>query len=95
MPSESIICDQTVYGFFPEFRRYLSSKSVSAGLARLASLDRTFVEQCVNSVPREWELGRAAGVHLVDFICRRATIVVDFLEDRLIDNPMLPRFEDE
>ena len=86
------ILDGAVYGKFPEFDDFITNDSVGAALAKLATLDRDFVVEVVNSVPLAWGLGPAARAGLIDFICARGTYVVDTLALKLIDEPPLPGF---
>jgi hypothetical protein len=85
--------DGGVYGKFPEFDDFITADSVRAALAKLATLDRGFVAEVVNSVPLPWGLGQAARSGLIDFICARASYVVDTLAPKLIDEPSFPGFE--
>jgi len=85
--------DGGVYGKFPEFDDFITNDNVRAALAKLAMLDRNFVVEVVNSVPLAWGLGPSAREGLIDFICARATYVVDTLAQKLIDEPPLPGFE--
>ncbi|WP_310238467.1 HipA family kinase [Rhizobium rosettiformans] len=84
--------DGGVYGKFPEFDDFITSDGVKAALAKLATVERDFVVEVVNSVPIEWGLGYSARAGLVDFICARATYVVDTLAPKLIDEPPFPGF---
>lgn len=82
--------DPGVYGKFPEFDDYLTAKTVTHALNLLSTLDRIFVVDVVNSAPIEWGLTAGAKGSLVNFICDRATYVVNTLGARLIDEPELP-----
>lgn len=84
--------DGSVYGKFPEFDDFITSDGVTAALDRLTTLDRNFVTEVVNSVPLAWGLGPLARVGLIDFICARATYLVDTLAPKLIDEPPFPGF---
>ncbi|MGO7300153.1 HipA family kinase [Rhizobium ruizarguesonis] len=84
--------DAGVYGKFPEFDDFITADGITGTLDKLKTLDRNFVTEVVNSVPLAWELGPLARVGLIDFICARATFVVDTLAPKLIDEPPLPGF---
>ncbi|MGA1832979.1 HipA family kinase [Rhizobium wenxiniae] len=84
--------DEGVYGKFPEFDDFITNDSVNAALTKLATLEREFVGEVVNSVPLAWDLGPSARTGLIDFICARATYVVDTLAQKLIDEPPFPGF---
>ncbi|MBB3311779.1 hypothetical protein FHT78_003544 [Rhizobium sp. BK196] len=91
MPAPDIwVNDPAVYGKFPEFDDYITAKATNGALLKLSTLEKPFVVEVVNSVPVEWELNDAARSSLVDFICNRATYVVDTLAARLVDEPELP-----
>ena len=89
-PSSDVIEDTKVYGKFPAFDQYVTSKTLSIVLERLAALDRCFVKEIVNSVPLEWGLGTFASVALVELICSRANFVVNTIAARLVDDPPIP-----
>jgi hypothetical protein len=90
---QNVVEDPQVLGFFPEFRPYVNGRTVKAALDKLSTLERGFVEEIVNSVPREWGLGHASSRVLVDFVCRRAAFVVGTLTDKIVDDPVLPGIE--
>ncbi|MBP0439110.1 HipA family kinase [Tianweitania sediminis] len=79
-----------VYGRFPAFEPYITSETLAPALQRLRSLDRTFVKEVINSVPSEWGVGPVARTTLIELICSRAAFVVNTIEERLIDAPLLP-----
>lgn len=89
-PGIDDIEETTVYGKFPEFDPYITHNSVTNSLARLAELDRGFVEEVINSVPPQWGLGQQASASLVELICRRAEYVVNTIAARLVDDPPIP-----
>lgn len=84
------VTDVVVYGKFPEFDPYITQHAVMLALGDLAKLERSFVEEVVNSVPAEWGLGPNARNSLINLICDRANFVVNNLAQRLVDDPELP-----
>ncbi|MCO6184820.1 HipA family kinase [Rhizobium sp. L1K21] len=90
LPSDDLVFDPSVYGFYPEFEKFITPRSVGVAVEKLRTLEREFVQECVNSVPAEWGLHAVARNHLVDFVCRRATYVVDTISMKLVAAPELP-----
>jgi hypothetical protein len=84
---EAMMADERVYGFFPEFGHFITNINVSLAVEKLATLDPGFVDECVNSVPREWGLGQQHKKDLADLICQRAKFVAETLPARLVNEP--------
>ena len=84
------VTDRNIYGLFPEFIPFIDSESVAAAVARLATLDRTFVEDCVNHIPTAWPMSGGAKATLIDLICLRAAFVVETVATALVPDPRLP-----
>ena len=90
MPDLSLIEDETVYGLYPEFESFMIPRYVAAATTHLSSLNRSFVEECVNSVPSEWNMSAGSRANTVEFICARAEYVVNTISKKIVDAPELP-----
>lgn len=84
---ESFINDEYVYGFFPEFKDYIDSKSLVLALNRLNTLDKNFVSTCLDSVPTEWGMSVEVRNNLELLVCNRAKFVVSTISGKIVDNP--------
>lgn len=92
LPSDDVICDPEVYGFFPEFEAFLTEYAVKEGLEKLNSIEEEFVEEVVNSVPAQWGLVYDSRKNLAEFICKRADFVVNTITKKIIDAPKFDGF---
>tara|TARA_R110002126_G_C10451016_1_gene499609 strand:+ start:333 stop:1151 length:819 start_codon:yes stop_codon:yes gene_type:complete len=90
LPDLSLIEDETVYGLYPEFESFMIPRYVAAATTHLSSLNRSFVEECVNSVPSEWNMSAGSRANTVEFICARAEYVVNTISKKIVDAPELP-----
>jgi HipA-like kinase len=86
----ALIEDEFVYGCFPEFEGILTSQDVARATGKLADLDRSFVEECVNQIPAQWGLGGASRCRIVEFICERAVFVINTISQKLVADPRFP-----
>ena len=77
------IKDRRVFGLFPEFKGYLDRAQVCQAAKDLRRLDRTQVVLMTQSIPKEWDVTRAAMDALVDLIVDRAVYVAETIEERL------------
>ncbi|WP_155931327.1 MULTISPECIES: HipA family kinase [Methylosinus] len=85
-----VVRDETIFGVFPPFRGFLTHDSVRRAVTKLQSLDRSFVEDVVASVPAAWGLGPNASASLTDLICDRAAFVVETIAGKIVTSPRLP-----
>jgi hypothetical protein len=74
-----IVRDDRVYGAFPEFSTFVTPAVVSAGAAKLRTIDRQVVQDIVNSLPSDWEVPTSVRAALVEFVVDRAAFVADTL----------------
>jgi len=88
--AEPAIQDPSIFGCFPEFEPFITAASVRAAVRQLERLPRQFVEEVVDSVPRDWGLSGPARAALTEFICLRAEYVVENIEENLIKQPDIP-----
>jgi hypothetical protein len=90
LPDIELTNDETVYGLYPEFASFITSQYVADAIAHLSTLDRHFVEECVNSVPPEWDMSAGSRTNTIEFICARAEYVVNTISEKIVDAPELP-----
>ena len=67
--------DDTTYGVFPSFRRYMERNRVTPFLNRLSQLNEADAKSFVDGIPGEWGLSRGDADVIVEFLERRATYV--------------------
>jgi HipA-like kinase len=72
-----------VFGLFPEFRKFLNRDAIVQAATDLRGITRESVTEMTQSIPKEWEVPRAARDALVDLVVGRATFVADTIESRL------------
>lgn len=84
-----LIEDDRVYGYFPEFRDYVSEEAAKAAARRLRQIDRETVAAIVRSVPAQWGITHTQRETWVDVICKRAERVSGFIVGKLIKAPHL------
>jgi hypothetical protein len=88
---EDRVNDPKVYcQFLDDFGPQLTAAHVADAVGRLATLERAFVDEVVQSVPAAWGLGPVAAGSLADFICRRAEYVVNTISPMLVADPEIP-----
>lgn len=80
---EYLLRDDRLYGYFPEFRKYVSSAAVNSAIHRLRQMDRTIAEEIVGSVPSEWEVTGRTRTQWAEVICARAELVASTIARRL------------
>ena len=85
-----LINDESIYGRFPEFLPLITRAAVQDSLDLLASLDRNFVLEVVNSIPVRWALTQSARNALADFLCYRAEFLVQNLPFNMLTQADLP-----
>jgi hypothetical protein len=74
-----LAADERLYGFFPEFRPYLTDKLVTQALERLSEMHRAFAEEVVGSIPPQWDVTETMRQAWADLIAVRAARVCDFV----------------
>lgn len=87
--SYNAIEDPNVYGRFPVFANFLPEAAVYDGINKLKTLDRKFVEECVNGIPSEWEPSQDVKNKIIDFIVLRAEYVCKSLPWTLLPQPRI------
>lgn len=77
--------DDKIYGLFPEFRGFVDQHPQTANktVIRLKSVDKQFVSAIVKSIPKEWDVPKAASNALIDLIIGRAQYVAETIEEKL------------
>lgn len=85
----ALIRDENVYGFFPEFRPYISAGAVAEAVQAMLSINRAALDEIVNSVPPEWGLEAQERLDLVSFFEQRADFLAQTLPMKLVEQPML------
>ncbi|WP_146770248.1 HipA family kinase [Mesorhizobium hawassense] len=86
---QALIRDENVYGFFPEFRPYISAGAVAEAVQAMLSINRAALDEIVNSVPPEWGLGAQERLDLASFFEQRADFLAQSLPMKLVEQPML------
>lgn len=89
LTDQALIRDEIVYGFFPEFRPYISAGAVAGAVQAMQSINRAALDEIVNSVPPEWGLGGQERLDLVNFFEQRAEFLAQTLPIKLVEQPML------
>ena len=75
------IRDQKVYGFFDEFKPYVSKEMISASCDRLSTFDTATAQSFLDRVPADWRVDRSIKLSIQKFLVERA----HFLADHLIE----------
>ena len=63
---------------------------VSSAVDKLATLTAAFVDECVNSIPQEWEFTQQHREWFAELICRRADFVAKTISPKLVPEPYFP-----
>ncbi|MCA3642346.1 MAG: hypothetical protein IOC63_10880 [Methylobacterium sp.] len=82
--------DERIFGLFPAFAPFISGPAIDAAVSQLGTLERGFVDACLNQIPTQWGVTGATKRSLADFICNRAGYVVSNIRGRLVTAPELP-----
>lgn len=64
--------EETVYGLFEPFKKYIFREKVEEAASLLGEFDRNSVEDFVDSIPPQWEVNTNTRHALTDFVCSRA-----------------------
>jgi hypothetical protein len=67
------LTDQRMYGYFPEFRGWVSEKVVRAAVDQTAALTGGEAENLFRGIPAEWEISEEIRSAWIDLIRGRAT----------------------
>lgn len=67
--------DERVYGHFPAFADLMDRTVAEDAVARLGTLERTFVEDTLGEIAPDWQVSPAGRRALADLICERADFV--------------------
>ena len=65
------------------FKKVNAARDFSGYLAKLTSLDRTFFQDVIDSIPLEWKVTDLERAALVDFLWERAQAIPDYMTKRL------------
>jgi hypothetical protein len=84
-----LLADESVYGFFPEFRPYIDTSAVRRAARRLLEIDMGTVKEIVGSVPPQWGVTAGSRDAWAKLICDRAERVAKFLPAKLGCEPEL------
>ncbi|OEJ64557.1 HipA family kinase [Magnetovibrio blakemorei] len=79
-----LICDERIYGEFPEFSPYIKREAIVSALNKLRQLDRKTVQRIVTTVPREWGITDRLVNEWVDLIYKRSIFVADTIAAKLL-----------
>jgi len=69
--------DEQTYGLFPEFEEFLSRTDMTRAVSDLQRINRTEMQAVVDAIPVGWQVNRQARDALVNFICDRATYLIE------------------
>ena len=73
--------DSVVYGLFPAFRQFLERDAVLEAIGTLQSISRNDVEEVIQSIPPEWQVGSRTRTALANFLTGRAAFVAECIID--------------
>ena len=74
-----MVKDERIYGLFPEFVPFMNDPALrptwEAAVEKLGTLDRTWVQGVVSSIPAKWSVDSAGREALIEQICQRAAFI--------------------
>ncbi|MDR2438174.1 MAG: hypothetical protein LBE12_02230 [Planctomycetaceae bacterium] len=64
--------DNTIYGLFPEFNKFLKEDVARKTCEKLGKINKNCIEEIMTNIPREWEIESYVREVWIDFILQRA-----------------------
>jgi hypothetical protein len=59
--------DEKIYGFFPEFHKFITCAAVNEALKKLEKLSDSMVDEILSFIPDKWEINKETKNALKDF----------------------------
>lgn len=81
--------DARVFGMFPEFKPYMVEEHIVAGAVRLTSVEASFVDEIIASIPGEWGPSASARKKWATMIYERAMNVAALAPALLLEQGQL------
>lgn len=75
--------DRTVYGLFPQFKKFLNKDVVSQAVEQLGRVDEATVKRTIADIPDQWQVPQKAKAALVSFVLQRADYVASTIYEKL------------
>lgn len=75
--------DETIYGLFPVFEKFLEKNAVRKAAADLKLIEHEKVNKILSNIPDAWNVSETANSALDEFICQRAALVADTIVSAL------------
>ena len=84
------VCDENVYGLFPQFEKFLKKDVAVSACARLRKLRDRTARRYVEAIPQSWNIGVETREAWIHFIIQLAAFVANnFLRLTKLDNSYL------
>jgi len=73
----SNVKDNRIYGAFPAFHPYISSRELDIVIGKLKKINSTVITEIINHVPKEWDISDTIRDAIGDFFIERSHFLVD------------------